>query len=78
MTKENVLQNEAKLVDSAKNKAYRQCDEVIVFALQDNYHQFSIGISTILECLKFAELRGAIPPLPETWWDETKTRVNLP
>lgn len=61
MTKENVLQNEAKLVDSAKNKDCSYCDEVIV-----------------LECLKFAELQGAIPPLPETWWEETKTRINLP
>lgn len=45
------------------------CDpENMVFALQDRYHQFSMEITTILQCLHAAELEGAVPRLPDSWW----------
>ncbi|GHU52746.1 hypothetical protein AGMMS49975_09200 [Clostridia bacterium] len=42
--------------------------EKLLFELKDTYH-FSIGLSTLLECLKFAEKERAIPPLPQEWWE---------
>lgn len=44
------------------------CSEVLTFAMQDKYHSFSLGLGTVLECLKVAEQEGHVPPLPDGWW----------
>ena len=49
------------------------CDEQLVFALQDKNTTFSVGISTILQCLYCAESEGCVPPLPQDWWEKAKT-----
>jgi hypothetical protein len=36
--------------------------------MKDNYHEFSIGLSTILSCLAMAEKEGAVPKIPYEWW----------
>jgi hypothetical protein len=48
------------------------CKEELVFAMRDNYHAFSIGLLTILDCLKMAEQGGYVPKLPEGWWRELR------
>lgn len=40
----------------------------IYFLLKDTSHTFTIGLSDILECLKFAEEKGEVPELSEEWW----------
>ena len=40
----------------------------IYFLLKDRSHEFTIGLSDVLECLKFAEVKGEVPELPEEWW----------
>ncbi|KAE9541341.1 hypothetical protein HT665_04235 [Ursidibacter maritimus] len=78
MKKNNkILSNNAKLF-AANNSQCNQCDETLIFAMQDQYHQFSIGITTILECLKFAESQNAIPKISEDWWDQIRERFHLP
>lgn len=52
-------------------------DDYMVFAMQDKHHQFTLGLSTILECLHAAEQEGAVPALPESWWLALSTRYNL-
>ncbi|GHU89677.1 hypothetical protein FACS1894202_08280 [Clostridia bacterium] len=44
------------------------CEEELLFGMRDKYHEFSIGLSTVLTCLKFAESEGRVPPLPVNWW----------
>ena len=44
------------------------CHEELVFALRDKHHEFSLGLSTILECLAAAERTGNVPKLPDMWW----------
>lgn len=44
------------------------CDESLVFAMRDNYHEFSLGLRTILKCLEVAEKEGYVPKLPPEWW----------
>lgn len=46
------------------------CNEVLTFAMRDNFHEFSVGLSTILECLQVAEQQGYVPPLPAEWWQK--------
>lgn len=72
-----VLLNRA-ILDSAELPECNQCDEPIIFSLQDNHHHFSINLSTLLECLKFAENEKVIPPIPETWWNEISRIVEIP
>lgn len=78
MTKNNILANRATLKKTQSNGTCQQCDDPIIFALQDKHHQFSIGLSTILECLKFAENEHTIPPIPEEWWDQVASIINIP
>ncbi|GAB1652600.1 hypothetical protein M3710_06805 [Mannheimia haemolytica] len=36
--------------------------------------QKRVALDTILQCLHFAEEKGAIPPIPEDWWYEMTGR----
>jgi hypothetical protein len=42
--------------------------EVMVFALRDLHHDYSLGLTTVLHCLRRAEDNSAVPPLPVAWW----------
>ena len=42
--------------------------DFIYFLLKDSSQEFIIGLSDILECIKFAEKKGEIPELPKEWW----------
>ena len=48
------------------------CPEELVFAMQDNHHQFSIGLSTVIHCLAIAERKGYVPELPPEWWHKMR------
>ncbi len=52
------------------------CDDTLVFGLQDRYHPFSIGLMTILECLRVAEAEGQVPKLPDAWWNSVRNRYR--
>lgn len=45
-------------------------DEKIYFLLRSEENKFVIGLSDILECLRFAEKEGEVPKLPAEWWGE--------
>ena len=45
-----------------------ECLEDYIFLMKDNYHEFEIGLRTILACLAFAEKEGAVPPIDSEWW----------
>ena len=76
-------ENEAKRIQGRKGSLQAQenncdyCNNPILFAMQDNYHQFSMGLITILQCLKLAEDEGHIPKLPGDWWVQLANRYNL-
>jgi hypothetical protein len=48
------------------------CSEPLVFAMRDDFHEFSMGLLTLLKCLRVAEKDGYVPPLPEGWWASVK------
>ncbi|MGL4208562.1 MAG: hypothetical protein ACRCTY_04165 [Candidatus Adiutrix sp.] len=54
-----------------------KCDDPLLFAMQDKFHQFSIGLFTILNCLKLAEKDGAVPNLPDEWWILLANRYRI-
>ena len=51
-----------KIVDLGDN------DDMLYFHLNTSTDQITIGLSSILECLKFAESEEYIPELPLPWW----------
>lgn len=52
------------------------CQEDYIFAMKDKYHEFSIGLRTILDCLELAEQEGAVPKLSEEWWIQVQNRYD--
>ena len=63
------LNNRAERTEEPPQSTHSECcSNHLLFAMRDNYHEFTIGITTILECLRAAADQGAVPPLP----DETK------
>ena len=64
-------------VESAEQIACDKCFEQVVFSLKDNYHEFSIGITTVLECLAFAIYQGNLPKLPRSWCADVERALNI-
>ena len=50
----------------------------LFFDMKDNYHEFQIGLKTILECIIFAEKEEQIPKLPLSWYTDVCTRYDIP
>lgn len=70
------IENEAKLTDNeiVDHTDCEECTEDYFFQMKDKDHEFCIGLRTILECLSFAELEGAVPKLPADWWLKIQRR----
>lgn len=49
----------------------RDHEHRLLFALEDKQRRFSLGVDTVLQCLRIAEDRGQVPKLPDEWWTET-------
>lgn len=52
------------------------CSESVVFHMQDNNHSFSMGLTTILECVAFAVKNGDLPKLPLSWLSDVDFRYD--
>lgn len=78
MDHEKILENRVELrPEEAKEVLCQECGEELIFALQDRQHQFSLGLRTVLYCLKAAEAEGCVPPLPDGWWGSIVNRHGL-
>jgi hypothetical protein len=44
--------------------------------MKDSYHSFSLGLVTVLECLRLAEQQGHVPELPPEWWTMISNRYE--
>lgn len=55
-------------VENAEQIVCDNCFEQVLFMLQDSQgHDFSLGLTTVLECLAFAISEGNLPKLPISW-----------
>lgn len=54
-------------VEEAERIHCDNCFEQVVFQLRDKDHEFSMGLSTMLNCIKFAIQNGDLPKLPQSW-----------
>lgn len=62
-----IFENRAEYQNKAEENHCPNCDEPLVFGLKDKYHEFSIGLSTVLQLLLVAEKQGYVPKLPNEW-----------
>lgn len=80
MSKNEFLDNRADLLpsgNSVSDNTCDHCDDPLLFAMRDNHHDFSIGLFTVLNCLKLAENEGAVPKLPDDWWIDLANQYRL-
>lgn len=49
--------------------------EAYLFDLRQNGEEFTLGLSTVLACLRFAELAGAVPRVSAAWWERAASIV---
>ncbi|SDP01787.1 hypothetical protein [Desulforhopalus singaporensis] len=80
MSHERILKNRANLnnlKEPGQDAWCENCDERLIFSLRDDHHEFSLGMRTILECLKFAEEQGEIPKIPRKWWNKISVRHGI-
>ena len=72
------INNRAELTgESIDNTSNECCYNHLLFALRDNYHEFTLGIETVLQCLYAAEKQGVVPPLSDKWWIEIMAMYNI-
>ncbi|MCR6969996.1 hypothetical protein NS834_26225, partial [Pseudomonas aeruginosa] len=78
MNHDDILNNRAELLQEQNgDDSGSLCHDELIFALQDKHHAFSLGLSTVLQCLKMAEHEGVVPELPEGWWSRMANRYRL-
>lgn len=78
MRHDDILRNRAHLTkESGDTTSCQSCGSEVIFALRDNHHEFSMSLSTLLQCLHFAEQEGLIPPVDTMWWSQVTSRYCL-
>lgn len=64
-------------MEAAERICCDNCFEQLVFMLKDKEHEFSVGLTTILECLEFAILDGDLPKLSSDWIEAVQSRYDI-
>ncbi|HGM9007365.1 TPA: hypothetical protein ACKQYG_001766 [Pseudomonas aeruginosa] len=78
MNHDDILNNRAELLQEQNgDDSGSLCHDELIFALQDKHHVLSLGLSTVLQCLRMAEHEGAVLELPEGWWSRMANRYRL-
>jgi hypothetical protein len=72
-----VLANRVKADGGAESRYCEECGELMVFAFSDSRgNKFSVGLSTVIDCLLLAIEQNELPKLPSSWFDEMRSRVD--
>lgn len=71
-----ILINKAE-VENAEHILCDNCFEPVVFLLRDKDHEFSVGLTTLLECLAFAIRNGDLPKLPASWCSDVSNAFRI-
>ncbi len=71
------IENRAKWQQELQHGDGKLCEHELIFAMRDNYHEFTLDIQTILECLLAAEREGAVPELSAVWWSKVMNHYRL-
>lgn len=47
-----------------------------MFLMSLDGREFTLGLSTVLAAVAFAEREGAVPVLPDGWWNQVASRYQ--
>lgn len=65
-------------VKKAERISCNICQEQVVFSLKDKQNNsFSVGLTTILNCLSFAIEQGELPKLPRSWCSDVEHCLKI-
>lgn len=53
------------------------CFEQVIFMLRDKDHEFSMGLTAMIECIAFAIRNGDLPKLPRSWCADVEKTLNI-
>lgn len=67
----------AELMDEVEDIYNPETPEHFWFGLKIGQKDCKIGLSDILQCLKFAEMQGEVPKLQPAWWRELETQYPV-
>ena len=76
----DTFNNRAKYTNEHECKTHNCefCSEPIVFALaSEKGESFSVGLTTILNCLKIAQEQGHIPKIAPSFWMQMANSYNI-
>lgn len=76
MEKENLAMPTGNVYKNETTKEYDVLRDQLYFEMKDEYHTFQIGLRDLLECLKFAEDIGELPP-HNAWWFKVMDRYDI-
>lgn len=78
MNQDDILNNRANLNAEDGTAIHNDCcGNELIFALKDQHHTFSLNLTTVLQCLKFAEEEGAIPHIGSMWWEQVASTYGI-
>lgn len=77
MKKEQWYNNDCKLEnENVTEHDCEDCFEQYFFKMKDKDHEFSLGLTVVLDCLAQAQSAGVIPPIDNEWWIKVTCRYN--
>jgi len=76
MENKEIFFNRAEILE-AENMSCENCFEQVVFLLKDREHEFSMGLTTVLQCLAFAISQGELPKLPRSWCSDVEHAFDI-
>lgn len=64
--------------DKNPEREFNPVEEQLYFVMRDQHHEFTVGLISLLECIKFAENQGELPKIPEEWWITVRDHYQIP
>ncbi len=64
LEQKEIFENRVTYQNKATENQCPNCDEPLVFALKDKYHEFSMGLSTVLQLFLLQKKKGMYQNCP--------------
>lgn len=61
------------------NNEYLTADttDPVLFEIGRGNNRVTVGLESVINCLKFAEAEDMLPQLPTEWWNKVKEQYNF-
>lgn len=73
----NIIVNEIEDNDDLEHIICNNGSEQAIFLMRDKDHEFTLGLTSVLECIGFAVKNGDLPKLPKDWCDKVEKELGV-